>query len=865
MKHTVFIIASLGLGFFSTVWYFHNHVADAATPSAYAAGSIYECETGLTPSQRAGCEIWYKATAGNDRFHTYVFQQRLGVLIDWFRVLQSKNRDQRFKIWGLINDPACCRPGEPGCPVKSYEQTFGFDWCPGDDELLTFVGKHGYKDPACDFRDAPVSPDDAHGPDDKRESSCYLAFGTSTGAMGLRKFPNPKFDEKRWRKLNGGKLGTWAGYNKREQSKAADYYSSKLGDGSVEPPFLIGMACGACHIAFDPLNPPKDPEHPRWENLKGLVGNQYTRMSEIFISGMPTNSLEWQVFSHSRPGTVDTSAVPNDQVSNAGTMNALINLHRRPVFEDEAVNRWRKVSSCTQVEVKGDEACWCEPGKPGKCWHKSTQKETVHHILKGGGDSIGAKQALQRVYNNIGSCSEQCWVNHLTDLRQLDPLQRGFGQTPMDIGQCRRDCPNFRALEDRLDNLAAFVFSPASDATDLVVARANARKAKDPNARYEYDDLVEDLEKDFGAGAVRRGQFVFAKTCARCHSSLPESSDGPFKDRDFRAMTTKSVALGGDDMGRPMRKDSLGNDVSTRVSEVGSYRCRSLHSNHLAGHIWDEFASETYGAEEPDPNVKEPSYGGRSYYRNISLLNLWAHAPFMHNNALGPEVCNNRDDPRPRWNFYRSPYVDAADVNADLNGKPFPKPLAAGEQPQCFDYDSGIASVEGRYRLYKASMDLLLNPKERKAKITMLDTPIVIDIGPKLWDDGEEKKLFGFTVEIPAGTPAGLLGNFQHKPFVVDLVRAKTKPEELQKDLQARPGLRMSEAEAKKHVAKMRALADEIIKNPKELVNVVKNRRHLLRSIYSSCTALIENAGHRFGEDLLPKDKKALTAFLATL
>ena len=109
----------------------------------------------------------------------------------------------------------------------------------------------------------------------------------------------------------------------------------------------------------------------------------------------------------------------------------------------------------------------------------------MHHILKGGGDSIGAKQALQRVYNNIGSCSEQCWVNHLTDLRQLDPLQRGFGQTPMDIGQCRRDCPNFRALEDRLDNLAAFVFSPASDATDLVVARANARKAKDPNARYE--------------------------------------------------------------------------------------------------------------------------------------------------------------------------------------------------------------------------------------------------------------------------------------------------------------------------------------------------------------------------------------------
>src|ERR687890_335800 len=49
---------------------------------------------GLTPSQRAGREIWFKATAGNDRFHTYVFQQRLGVLIDWYRVLNSPSRGE---------------------------------------------------------------------------------------------------------------------------------------------------------------------------------------------------------------------------------------------------------------------------------------------------------------------------------------------------------------------------------------------------------------------------------------------------------------------------------------------------------------------------------------------------------------------------------------------------------------------------------------------------------------------------------------------------------------------------------------------------------------------------------------------------
>ncbi|MDQ3195055.1 MAG: hypothetical protein M3Q32_01435 [Pseudomonadota bacterium] len=106
-------------------------------------------EAGLSPSERAGREIWYKATAGNDRFHTYVFQQRIGVLIDWFRVLNSSVREDRFHAWGLINDPECCQPGAPNCPAKSLDQTFGFDWCPGDDVLLKFVGKNGYRDPAC--------------------------------------------------------------------------------------------------------------------------------------------------------------------------------------------------------------------------------------------------------------------------------------------------------------------------------------------------------------------------------------------------------------------------------------------------------------------------------------------------------------------------------------------------------------------------------------------------------------------------------------------------------------------------------------------------------------------------------------------
>ena len=38
---------------------------------------------------------------------------------------------------------------------------------------------------------------------DQRQSACDLAFGTSTGALGFRKFPNPRFDAEKWRKING--------------------------------------------------------------------------------------------------------------------------------------------------------------------------------------------------------------------------------------------------------------------------------------------------------------------------------------------------------------------------------------------------------------------------------------------------------------------------------------------------------------------------------------------------------------------------------------------------------------------------------------------------------------------------------------
>lgn len=815
------------------------HLIPAQTSGASAmkvlatadTSGFYAAAFGLTASERAGDEIWYKATAGNSRFYTYVFPQRLNVLIDWYRVLNAHEREDRFAAWGLINDPDCCVPGTAGCPARTLEETYGFEWCPGDEELLKYVGHGGYRDPACDHLDAlPLKTDPHHRRKDQRQSSCDLAFGTSTGAIGFRKFPNPRFDRSRWIALNES-LASWDGYRLPLPKKPGIDNSefSRLADGSIEPPFLIGIACASCHVAFNPLNPPKNPADPKWENIHGTIGNQYLRISEILTSGMGGTTLEAQLLGHARPGTSDTSAIASDQVHNPGSTNAIIHTQVRPTFDNEQVMRWRKVASCEVANLR----CWCEPGRDGKCWQREKAVATVHHLLKGGEDSIGALEAIQRVYINIGSCSEQCWMNHLTDLRQLDSHRRNFGQTPFDIGQCRRDCASFRAIEDRLENIHDFLLSGEGEATDLARARELALRDSSPNAVYTMADLEADLNKEFGKNAVIRGREVFADKCARCHSSIPELVGGAFRSRDFRARDASG-----------MRADWLGSDESVFASEVGTHRCRSLHSNHMAGHIWEEYGSETLRVRPPDPNIREPHDGGRSYYRNISLLSVWAHAPFLHNNSVGPELCGKPANEMN--NFYRSPYVE-------VNGQALPVDKAPG----CWPYDP---SVEGRFKLYVASMRDLLNPGRRTLKISRIDNDIHVTLGPRIWDGKSEGELLGFNLVLPEDFSVGRVTSFQHKAFVNNMLLARGKPAVAEEKLIQQFG----GAEGKKIVEDLRFVAGALAKEPGRMAEVLRSFPRLMTS-YSSCTAEIENEGHPFGEDLSDSDKEALIAFLATL
>ena len=61
----------------------------------------------LSPSERAGREIWFFATAFNDRFFTYAYQQRLGAIIDWYGILGAKNRHSLFQITNYCSLSIC--------------------------------------------------------------------------------------------------------------------------------------------------------------------------------------------------------------------------------------------------------------------------------------------------------------------------------------------------------------------------------------------------------------------------------------------------------------------------------------------------------------------------------------------------------------------------------------------------------------------------------------------------------------------------------------------------------------------------------------------------------------------------------------
>ena len=384
-----------------------------------------------------------------------------------------------------------------------------------------------------------------------------------TGIMGARKFPNPDFEPTKW--------------------DVAKYYQPGKQRAAIEPPYRIGLSCGICHIAFNPTKPPADPEHPKWENLASAIGNQYIREGALFGGNLSANDFRRQVLDSQPPGTSDTSRIATDHINNPNAINAIFNLPQRPRHQ----------------EVQND---------------GTTQ--AVPYILKDGADSIGVAGASERVYLNIGSCSDYWITLH-------DPLLGRTEQKPFDVPTARKQCEFYNKTEARMADAEAFL------------STLKPLRLEDTPGGEAY------LTKD--EKVLEKGKLAFADTCASCHSSKQPpkeiAADSEQAKKWYRQSVLASDFLDG---------NFLSDDKRYPITEIGTNAARALATNAKKGHVWDQFSSKTY-KELPSPGTltlenpfnedkpirfKVPS-GGTGYYRTPSLISLWSSAPFLHNNMRG--------------------------------------------------------------------------------------------------------------------------------------------------------------------------------------------------------------------------------------
>jgi hypothetical protein len=597
--------------------------------------------------QRAvkGRNTWLVWTGGNDRFWDKITVNSYGAL-DLLKTVSSYpgavskdpndkmkfSRDNRWYYLGLVNEPCFEKPAgpdrerfglwldkrkaSPECPPDPFENEAKY---PG-----VRAGSRGKDLP--EGKDLPSS----------RKMPVGSFYGYATGIVGLRLFPNPDFDERAAKE-----------WDAERYYSDPDYYNRK----DLVRPYRVGMSCAFCHVGPNPLDPPADPENPKWENLSSNVGAQYFWIDRIFDWKADEATYIWQMFHSSQPGTLDTSLVSTDNINNPRTMNAIYNLGPR----------------LEQAKTFGQETL--SQGSPGSKDNKQfndypataslsplfTPPATVlsPRVLKDGADSVGALGALNRVYLNIGLFSEE-WLLH------FNPLVGGKEVTPIEIAVARRNSSYWEATELQTPDMALFF-----------LASTAPHRLKDAPGGDAY------LTKD--EATLDRGKVVFAENCARCHSSKLPRPDAPKKIFDAKGCSgpdylkcwdeywawTKTDEFKGKMRDIVLAPDFLeGNYLSAEfrvpVTLLQTNACSPLATNAIRGNIWDNFSSDTY-KDLPsvgeitvyDPVTGEPKQyrmpaGGRGYTRPPSLISLWSTAPFLLNNSVGkfnpdPSVAGRMD------------------------------------------------------------------------------------------------------------------------------------------------------------------------------------------------------------------------------
>lgn len=531
----------------ATVWFVHDRnrapiddakaagktVADFPETASHAFDAM-DAGRPLSEDARKGHNTWLLWTAGDQVFWDGMAQHSFGIS-DLLKVVDSRRHQTRFQDTGLMN--------EPGFEQATQPDKFGLWLDTGPQE-------------------AGVDP---------------AVYGRPSGIVGLRIYPNPKFDDaarKRW--------------DPDRYYNDPSYYD----DPKLVRPYIVGMACGFCHVSFNPAKPPADPEKPKWENLSSTIGNQYLNSCRIFGNGALPDSFPYQVF-HSWPrGTVDTSFLATDNLNNPSKINSIFAIPARlTVAHEEDI-------SGGALHFPGEES-----------------RMAVPHVLKDGADSVGLTGALSRVYVSIGEFSQQWLQDH-------NVLVGGKSQTPFSVLLAQKNSTYWLATAQRVPNLAKFLVT------------MNGPRLQDAPGGHAF------LTKD--AKQLQRGKVVFAENCAQCHSSK-QPAPGSMKTREQYLDWMRAEVLKPDFL----QNNFLSTERRIPVNVVGTNACRALATNAMRGHVWDNFSSETYKSLSSVGEIEglnpldgstykfQAEGGGTGYYRVPSLISIWATAPLLHNDSIG--------------------------------------------------------------------------------------------------------------------------------------------------------------------------------------------------------------------------------------
>ncbi|ADJ27977.1 hypothetical protein [Nitrosococcus watsonii] len=152
---------------------------------------------------------------------------------------------------------------------------------------------------------------------------------------------------------------------------------------------------------------------------------------------------------------------------------------------------------------------------------------------------------------------------------------------PIDLEQCRRDCADL---------------PPGQDLNDL---RRFLRSIKAPKLPWSIQTATssEPLHKKY---LFAWGRKVFRENCASCHT---------LRGKARRVLSNDEV--------NPLVQDPAN----------ATNACRALTTQWEADHLWATFSSQVY---------KDRADAGLKGYRTMPLAGIWATAPFLHNQSVGP-------------------------------------------------------------------------------------------------------------------------------------------------------------------------------------------------------------------------------------